>query len=137
MARKPLLANDSIKIEHRASAGASDVVYTITLTGVSCHEAHGVRVSTPGFQQQATTEICIFPGFSQAATESPAEGSSTTDSTYLDPAAFKATESPRRAQYWTMDKEDIVYLPSGRKGRITNIEDNRAGRCPHWFVEVT
>ena len=58
-------------------------------------------------------------------------------STFLAPAAFKAADEAARACHWTMAPEDKVQLPSGRTGTVTSVQDNRDGRCPHWYVEVT
>lgn len=125
MMRKPLLATDSIQIEHRAGGA----IFTFELTGVSCHEAHGVTVESPGFQRQSVTGVSIFPRWSWVEPCAAAAGDA-----YIPPAEFTANSS---SALWTMAKEDVVTLPSGAKGRITRIEDSRAGRCSHWYIEVT
>lgn len=53
------------------------------------------------------------------------------------PVAFKAAEDAQRVSCWTLAPEDKVQLPSGRTGVVTSVQDNRTGRCPHWYVEVT
>lgn len=121
MTRRPSLATDSIEIEHRGG-GAS---ISFVLDRVSCHEVCGAAVQTAAFQRQCAAQISIFPGWSLA-------GGQDAGAAYRTPAAYKVT-----GEGWTMDKEDLVLLPSGRKGRITRIEDSRAGRCPHWYIEVT
>ena len=81
--------------------------------------------------------LCIFPGHTTAAPQSTAEPPADAASTFLDPAAFKAADEPARACHWTLAPEDKVTLPSGRVGTVTSVQDNRDGRCPHWYVEVT
>ena len=56
---------------------------------------------------------------------------------FLTPEAFRAADEAVRAAGWTLALEDKVLLPSGRTGTVTSIQDNRSGRCPHWYVEVS
>lgn len=136
--REPLLANASVTLTHCIRQGTSSNSYTVTLSGVSCREVSGVRTgSGNSFDPSSTTQICIFAGHT---TVSPQSGTGTpvdAASKFLTPVAFKAAEEPQRASCWTLASEDKVQLPSGRTGIVTSVQDNRTGRCPHWYVEVT
>lgn len=135
--RTPLGATQTITITHLVRKGTSGSSSTVALAGVSCHEVHGARTETPGFARQEQTSFCIFPGYTTAAPEEAAERAQDAGSTYLSPEAFKAAEPAQRAGHWTVALEDKVLLPSGRTGTVTCIQDNRTGRCPHWYVEVS
>lgn len=136
--RKPLLANASIALTHSIRQGTGSNSYTVVLSGVSCREVSGVHTSSGnGFDPSNTTQICIFAGHTTAAPQSGAGASVDAASTFLTPAAFKAAEGAQRASCWTLAPEDKVQLPSGRTGIVTSVQDNRTGRCPHWYVEVT
>src|SRR5699024_10104156 len=70
-------------------------------------------------QRQCAAQISIFPGWSLA-------GGQDAGAAYRTPAAYKVT-----GEGWTMDKEDLVLLPSGRKGRIyphTRIDRQKKSR---------
>ena len=128
--RKPLLATKSVTLVHCIRRGTGSTSYTTVLSGVSCREVAAAGTGAQsgagsGFAPKSSSEICIFPGHSAAA------------STFLDPAAFKAADEAARACHWTLAPEDKVTLPSGRVGTVTSVQDNRDGRCPHWYVEVT
>lgn len=136
--RKPLLANASVTLTHCIRQGTGGNSYTVTLSGVSCREVSGARTgSGNGFDPNNTSQICIFAGHTTVAPQSGTGASADAASTFLAPAAFKAAEGPRRASCWTLAPEDKVQLPSGRTGVVTSVQDNRTGRCPHWYVEVT
>ena len=136
--RKPLLANASVTLTHCIRQGTSSNSYTVMLSGVSCREVSGVHTSSSkGFDPSNTTQICIFTGHTTVAPQSRAGAPTDAASTFLAPAAFKAAEEPQRVSCWTLAPEDKVQLPSGRTGIVTSVQDNRTGRCPHWYVEVT
>lgn len=135
--RKPLLATKSVTLVHCIRQGTGSISYTTVLSGVSCREASGAKAGGPGFNPSSSSEICIFVGHSTAAPQSTAEPPLDAASTFLDPTAFKAADEPARACHWTLAPEDKVTLPSGRTGTVTSIQDNRDGRCPHLYVEVT
>lgn len=136
--RKPLLATKTVTLTHCIRAGTGGTSYTVVLRGVSCREVSAASVgSGAGFDPHNSSVICIFPGYSTAAPQSAAGASADVASTFLDPAAFKAAEETVRACRWTLAPEDKVRLPSGRTGTVTSVQDNRDGRCPHWYVEVT
>lgn len=140
--RKPLLATKSVTLEHYIRRGTGGTSYTVVLSGVSCREISGASTGAQsaagsGFAPKSSSEICIFVGHSTAAPQSTAEPPMAAASTFLDPAAFKAADEPARACHWTLAPEDKVTLPSGRTGTVTSVQDNRDGRCPHWYVEVT
>lgn len=135
--RKPLLANASVTLTHCIRQGTSSNSYTVMLSGVSCREVSCVRTgSGNGFAPNSTTQICIFAGHTtiapQSGTGAPVDAAST-----FTPVAFKAAEDAQRVSCWTLAPEDKVQLPSGRTGVVTGVQDNRTGRCPHWYVEVT
>ena len=88
MMRKPLLATDRIQIEHRAGGA----VFTFELTGVSCHEAHGVTVESPGFQRQSVTGVSIFPRWSWVEPCAAAAGDA-----YIPPARRGGSPASRTA----------------------------------------
>lgn len=136
--RKPLLATKSVTLVHCIRRGTGSTSYTTVLSGVSCREVAPAGTGAgSGFAPKSSSEICIFPGHTTAAPQSAAEPPSDAASTFLDPAAFKAADEPARACHWTLTPEDKVTLPSGRVGTVTSVQDNRDGRCPHWYVEVT
>ena len=140
--RTPLLANKIVGLTHCIRRGTGSTSYTVVLTNVSCREVSGIATSAAtsnatGFAPRNSTVICIFPGCSTAAPQSGTVAPADAGSTFLDPAAFKAADEPARACHWTLAPEDKVFLPSGRTGVITRVQDNRDGRCPHWYVEVT
>lgn len=135
--RKPLGANQTITLTHTVRKGMENDSYTVVLSGVSCHEVSGARVESPGFARQAQTSLCIFPGHTTAAFSGTPEQASIAGSTFITPEAFKAAEANLRSCRWTLAPEDKVLLPSGRTGTVTSIQDNRSGRCPHWYVEVS
>lgn len=136
--RKPLLATKSVTLVHCIRRGTGSTSYTTVLSGVSCREVAAAGTGAgSGFASKSSSEICIFPGHTTAAPQSAAEPPSDAASTFLDPAAFMAADEPARACHWTLTPEDKVTLPSGRVGTVTSVQDNRDGRCPHWYVEVT
>ena len=140
--RKPLLATKSVTLEHCIRQGTGSTSYTTVLSGVSCREVAAAGTGAQsgagsGFAPKSSSEICIFPGHSTAAPQSTAEPSLDAASTFLAPAAFKAAAEAARACHWTLAPEDKVTLPSGHVGTVTSVQDNRDGRCPHWYVEVT
>lgn len=136
--RTPLLATKIIGLTHCIRKGTGSASYTVVLANVSCREVSGaVASASAGFDPRNSTAICIFPGCSTAAPENGTAAPADAASTFLDPAAFKAADEPARACHWTLAPEDKVILPSGRTGVITHVQDNRDGRCPHWYVEVT
>lgn len=136
--RKPLLANASVTLTHCIRQGTSSNSYTVMLSGVSCREVSCVRTgSGNGFAPNSTTQICIFAGHTTIAPQSGTGASVDAASTFLTPVAFKAAEDAQRVSCWTLAPEDKVQLPSGRTGVVTSVQDNRTGRCPHWYVEVT
>ena len=136
--RKPLLANASVTLTHCIRQGTSSNSYTVMLSGVSCREVSCVRTgSGNGFAPNSTTQICIFAGHTTIAPQSGTGALVDAASTFLTPVAFKAAEDAQRVSCWTLAPEDKVQLPSGRTGVVTSVQDNRTGRCPHWYVEVT
>lgn len=136
--RKPLLATKAVTLTHCIRKGTGSTSYTIVLNNVSCREVAGAAASaSAGFDPRNSTVLCIFPGHTTAAPQNTAEPPADAASTFLDPAAFKAADEPVRACHWTLAPEDKVTLPSGRVGTVTSVQDNRDGRCPHWYVEVT
>ena len=136
--RKPSLANASVTLTHCIRQGTSSNSYTVMLSGVSCREVSGVHTSSgKGFAPNSTTQICIFAGHTTIAPQSGAGAPVDAASTFLTPAAFKAAENAQRVSCWTLAPEDKVQLPSGLTGVVTSVQDNRTGRCPHWYVEVT
>ena len=130
--RKPLLATKSVTLVHCIRRGTGSTSYTTAAAGTGAQSGAG-----SGFAPKSSSEICIFPGHSTAAPQSTAESPLDAASTFLDPAAFKAADEAARACHWTLAPEDKVTLPSGRTGTVTSVQDNRDGRCPHWYVEVT
>lgn len=134
--RAPLGTTQSVTLTHCIRQGTSEHSYTVRLSRVSVHEVNGAVVSTPGFARTGTTVLCIFPGWSTAAPEG-AEAAQEAAGCFLDPEAFRGTEDAQRAAHWTLAPEDKVQLPSGRIGTVTCVQDNRTGRCPHWYVEVS
>lgn len=135
--RIPLGATQKLLITHVVRKGTTSESYTVTLSGVSCHEETGVRAEAPGFARQSTSFFCIFPGHTTAAPAAAPEVIGAAGSLYLNPAAFHAAAPALRGCRWTLAPEDKVQLPSGRTGTVTRISDNRDGRCPHWYVEVS
>lgn len=136
--RKPLLANASVTLTHCIRQGTSSNSYAVMLSGVSCREVSCVRTgSGNGFAPNSTTQICIFAGHTTIAPQSGTGAPVDAASTFLTPVAFKAAEDAQRVSCWTLAPEDKVQLPSGRTGVVTSVQDNRTGRCPHWYVEVT
>lgn len=136
--RKPLLANASVTLTHCIRQGTSSNSYTVILSGVSCREVSCVRTgSGNGFAPNNTTQICIFAGHTTIAPQSGTGAPVDAASTFLTPAAFKAAENAQCVSCWTLAPEDKVQLPSGRTGVVTSVQDNRTGRCPHWYVGVT
>ena len=136
--RKPLLATKSVTLVHCIRRGTGSTSYTTVLSGVSCREvaAAGTGAQSgagPGFAPKSSSEICVFVGHSTAAPQSGTAASMDAASTFLVPAADEAA----RACHWTLAPEDKVTLPSGRVGTVTSVQDNRDGRCPHWYMEVT
>ena len=134
--RAPLGATQTVTLTHLLRSGTKSTSYTAALCRVSVQESCGVVVSSPGFAPASTTALCIFPGWSTAAPEG-AEQPGEAAGQFLSPEAFKAAEPAQRAAHWTLALEDKVLLPSGRTGTVTRIQDNRSGRCPHWYVEVS
>ena len=135
--RKPLGADQTVTITHIIRKGTVSESYTTVLSGVSCREVSSAHVETLGFARQGQTSFCIFPGHTTAAPEGAAESPSPAGGTFLAPEAFKAAEAALRGRRWTVALEDKVLLPSGRTGTVTCVQDNRSGRCPHWYVEVS
>ncbi len=136
--RTPLDADQSVTLTHTVRKGTVSDSYTVVLSGVSCHEATGVLADGSGFSHSGSaTSFCIFPLYTTAALSEAPEQASIAGSTFLAPAAFKAADPALRAYRWTLAPEDKVLLPSGRTGTVTGIQDNRSGRCPHWYVEVS
>ena len=135
--RTPLGANQTVTLTHIVRKGTESNSYTVVLSGVSCHEVRGVHVETPGFARQEQTSFCIFPDHTTAAFSGTPEQASIAGRTFITPEAFKAAEAALRGCRWTLTPEDKVLLPSGRTGTVTSIQDNRSGRCPHWYVEVS
>ena len=135
--RVPLDADQTVTLTHAVRKGTVSESYTVVLSGVSCHEATGVLADGSGFSHSgSSTSFCIFPLYTTAAFSGTPRQASIAGSTYLAPAAFKAADPAFRACRWTLAPEDKVLLPSGRIGTVTGIQDNRSGRCPHWYVEV-
>lgn len=139
---KPLHADQTIRLTHTLRQGTASTAYSTLLSGVSCREVQGATTgarsgSGTGFASTSSTGICIFVGHSTAVPEKGAVGALPVASNYLAPQDFKAAEEPRRACHWTVTSEDKVLLPSGRTGTVTSVQDNRAGRCPHWYLEVS
>ena len=135
--RKPLGADQTVTITHIIRKGTASESYTTVLSGVSCREVSSAHVETPGFARQEQTSFCIFPSHTTAVHSGAAESPKPADSTFLAPEAFRAAEAALRGCQWTVALEDKVRLPSGRTGTVTCIQDNRSGRCPHWYVEVS
>lgn len=136
--KKPILATKTIALTHCIRTGTGSTSYTTVLSCVSCREVTAAGTGTGfGFAPRGSSVICIFPGHSAAAPQRTAEPPADAASTFLDPVAFKAADEPARTCHWTLSPEDKVTLPSGRAGTVTSVQDNRDGRCPHWYVEVT
>ena len=135
--RIPLGANQTVRLTHHVRKGMEDASYTVVLSGVSCHEVTGARVESPGFAHQSSSSFCIFPDHTTAAFSGAPEQASIAGSTFITPESFKAADAALRGCRWTLATEDEVLLPSGRKGTVVNVQDNRSGRCPHWYVEVS
>lgn len=135
--RTPLGANQTVRLTHHVRKGMEDASYTVTLSGVSCHEINGVHLESPGFAHQGTSSFCIFPDHTTIAFSGTPEHASIAGSTFITPEDFKAADAALRGCRWTLAPEDEVLLPSGRKGTVQSIQDNRSGRCPHWYVEVS
>lgn len=136
--RTPLDADQTVTLTHIVRKGTVSDSYTVLLSGVSCHEATGVLADGGGFSHSGSaTSFCIFPMHTTATFSEAPEQASIAGSTFLAPAAFKAADPAFRACRWTLAPEDKVLLPSGRTGTVTSIQDNRSGRCPHWYVEVS
>lgn len=135
---RPIQADKMIRLEHRVYDGASgsDMVYLTTLYGVSCREVHGASPTSSGFSDHSTTQLSIFPGHTLVTPSGATGAAYPAEDRLVSPEAFNATEAALRGSWWTMAPEDKVELPSGLTGKITRIEDNTAGRCAHWFVEV-
>lgn len=137
---RPLHADKTLRLTHCIRHGTATAQYSTTLSGVSCREVRtavtGARSGSGlGFADQSSTSICIFVGHSKAATDSSA--AQNVQNTYLTPADFKTADESQRAGHWTVAPEDKVLLPSGRTGTVTRVQDNRDGRCPHWYLEVS
>lgn len=139
--RSPLHAGQSIRLTHTVRKGTVTNSYTVVLSQVSCREVDSVSPSSPGFAHSAVrigaTGICIFAGWSKAAPAEAPEQAADAAGQFLTPEAFRAADEAVRAAGWTLALEDKVLLPSGRTGTVTSIQDNRSGRCPHWYVEVS
>lgn len=139
--RTPLQADKTVSLTHTLRRGTAANSYTVILSGVSCHESDSVLPSSPGFShsggRSGATGICIFAGWSKAAPADAPEQAADAAGQFLTPGAFKAADEAVRAAGWTLALEDKVLLPSGRTGTVTSIQDNRSGRCPHWYVEVS
>lgn len=135
--RVPLDAHQTVTLTHIVRKGTVSASYTVVLSGVSCHETNGVLADGGGFSHSDnSTSFCIFPLYTTAALSDAPEQASAAGDTYLAPAAFKAADPALRSCRWTLAPEDKVLLPSGRTGTVTSVQDNRTGRCPHWYVEV-
>lgn len=135
--RIPLLAGKTIVLEHRIRSGTGSSSYTTIVSGVSCWEVSGAASgSGSGFDPSNSTGVCIFVGYSKAAPQGGAETAQRVESKFLNPEAFRAAEAAQRASHWTLSPEDKITLPSGRTGTVMTVQDNRSGRCPHWYVEV-
>lgn len=139
--RTPLQADKTVSLTHTLRRGTATSSYTVVLSRVSCHESDSVLPSSPGFAhsggRSGATGICIFAGWSKAApAEAPGRAADAAGQ-FLTPEAFRASDEAARAAGWTLALEDKVLLPSGRTGTVTSIQDNRSGRCPHWYVEVS
>lgn len=135
--RVPLDAHQTVTLTHIVRKGTVSASYTVVLTGVSCHETNGVLADGGGFSHSDnSTSFCIFPLYTTAALSDAPEQASAAGDTYLAPAAFKAADPALRSCRWTLAPEDKVLLPSGRTGTVVSMQDNRTGRCPHWYVEV-
>lgn len=139
--RSPLHAGQSIRLTHTVRRGTATNSYTVVLSQVSCREVDSVSPSSPGFShsggRSGATGICIFTGWSKAAPAEAPERAADAAGQFLTPEAFRAADEAVRASGWTLALEDKVLLPSGRTGTVTSIQDNRSGRCPHWYVEVS
>lgn len=136
--RVPLDAHQTVTLTHIVRKGTMSDSYTVLLSGVSCHETNGVLADGGGFSHSDnSTSFCIFPMHTTAAFSGTPEQASIAGSTYLAPAAFKAADPALRGCRWTLAPEDKVLLPSGRTGTVASVQDNRTGRCPHWYVEVS
>lgn len=136
--RTPLQATQRVTVTHTVRRGTETCSYTAALTQVSCHESDSVYASTPGFAHQSGriggTTLCIFSHYSAVGLS---ETAGLADELYLAPEVFRAADEAARASHWTLALEDKVTLPSGRTATVTSIQDNRAGRLPHWYVEVS
>lgn len=139
--RSPLHADQSIRLTHTVRMGTASGSYTVVLSQVSCREVDSVSPSSPGFAHSAgrigSTGVCIFTGWSKVAPAEAPEQAADVAGQFLTPEAFRAADEATRAAGWTLALEDKVLLPSGRTGTVTSIQDNRSGRCPHWYVEVS
>lgn len=135
--RVPLDAHQTVTLTHIVRKGTVSDSYTVLLSGVSCHETNGVLADGGGFSHSDnSTSFCIFPLYTTAALSDAPEQASAAGDTYLAPAVFKAADPALRSCRWTLAPEDKVLLPSGRTGTVVSVQDNRTGRCPHWYVEV-
>lgn len=136
--RVPLDAHQIVALTHIVRKGTVSDSYTVVLSGVSCHETNSVLADGGGFSHSdSSTSFCIFPLYTTAARSDAPEHASAAGDTYLAPAAFKAADPALRGCRWTLAPEDKVLLPSGRTGTVASVQDNRTGRCPHWYVEVS
>ena len=139
--RTPLQADKTVSLTHTLRRGTAANSSTVILSGVSCHESDSVLPSSPGFShsggRSGATGICIFAGWSKAAPADAPEQAADAAGQFLTPEAFRAADEAVRVAGWTLALEDKVLLPSGRTGTVTSIQDNRSGRCPHWYVEVS
>lgn len=135
---KPLHADKTLRLTHCIRHGTTTAQYQTTLSGVSCREIHSASTGARsgaglGFADQSRTGICIFAEHSTR----DGQDAQNAQNSYLPPAAFRAADEAQRAAHWTVAPEDKVLLPSGRTGTVTSIQDNRDGRCPHWYLEVS
>ena len=136
--RVPLDTPQTVTLTHIVRKGTVSDSYMVLLSGVSCHETNGVLADGGGFSHSdSSTSFCIFPLYTTAALSDAPEQASAAGDTYLAPAAFKAADPALRGCRWTLAPEDKVLLPSGRTGTVASVQDNRTGRCPHWYVEVS
>lgn len=133
----PLNANKTVVLTHVVRKGTTSESYTVELSGVSCHEVSSAHVETPGFARQESSSLCIFPGHSTAALSGAADSVGDAGGMFISPEAFRAADPALRGCCWTLALEDKVTLPSGRTATVTSVSDNRSGRCPHWYVEVS
>lgn len=139
--RTPLQADKTVSLTHTVRRGTASDRYTVVLSRVSCREVDSVAPSSPGFAHSSgrigSTVVCIFAGWSKATPAEAPEQAADAAGQFLTPEAFKAADEAARASGWTLALEDKVLLPSGRTGTVTSIQDNRSGRCPHWYLEVS